>query len=144
MNDTDGDVSELFFPILVPLYDNLYNSNHSKLLKHRSKELKYGFNTNKATKVAIIKFLTAIIREQKYMEREEETLNEYSYFMLYPNGEYGNVPGKHDDRVMARAIGLYVDHEMPVPEEVIQKTAEEIAQEKLRRKKPVAPELVGI
>lgn len=141
MNDTDGDVSELFFPVLVPLYDNLYNSNHSKLLKHRSKELKYGFNTNKATKVAIVKFLTAVIREQKYMEREEETLNEYSYFMLYPNGQYGNVPGKHDDRVMARAIGIYVEHEMPMPEIIIQKTAEEIAQEKMRRKKPVAPEL---
>ena len=144
MNDTDGDVSELFFPILVPLYDNLYNSNHSKLLKHRSKELKYGFNTNKATKVAIVKFLTAVIREQKYMEREEETLNEYAYFMLYPNGEYGNTPGKHDDRVMARAIGLYVEHEMPVPFIVVQKSPEEIEKEKLRRKKPVAPELVGI
>lgn len=144
MNDTDGDVSELFFPILVPLYDNLYNSNHSKLLKHRSKELKYGFNTNKATKVAIVKFLTAVIREQKYMEREEETLNEYAYFMLYPNGEYGNTPGKHDDRVMARAIGLYVEHEMPVPFIIVQKTPEEVAQEKFRKKKPVAPELVGI
>jgi len=142
MNDTDGDVSELFFPILVPLYDNLYNSNHSKLLKHRSKELKYGFNTNKATKVAIVKFLTAVIREQKYMEREEETLNEYSYFMLYPNGEYGNTPGKHDDRVMARAIGIYVEHEMPVPFVIVQKSPEEIEKEKLRRKKPLAPELV--
>ncbi len=142
MNDTDGDVSELFFPILVPLYDNLYNSNHSKLLKHRSKELKYGFNTNRATKVAIVKFLAAVIREQKYMEREEETLNEYSYFMQYPSGEYGNVPGKHDDRVMARAIGLYVEHEMPIPEVVIQKTPEEIAREKMRRKKPIAPEIV--
>lgn len=143
MNDTDGDVSELFFPILVPLYDNLYNSNHSKLLKHRSKEVKYGFNTNKATKVAIVKFLTAVIREQKYMEREAETLNEYSYFMLFPNGEYGNVPGKHDDRVMARAIGIYVEHEMPVPFIVVHKTPEEKAKEKMRRMKPLAPEIVG-
>ena len=64
--------------------------------------------------------------------------------MLYPNGEYGNTPGKHDDRVMARAIGLYVEHEMPVPFVIVQKTPEEVAQEKLRKKKPVAPELVGI
>jgi len=142
MNDTDGDVSELFFPILVPLYDNLYNSNHSKLLKHRSKELKYGFNTNRATKVAIVMFLAAVIREQKYMEREEETLSEYSYFMKFPNGEYGAVPGKHDDRVMARAIGMYVEHEMPVPFIVIQKTPEQIAREKLKKKKPIAPEIV--
>ena len=146
MNDTDGDVSELFFPILVPLYDNLYNSNHSKLLKHRQKELKYGFNTNRATKVAIVKHLAAVIRDRKYLEREAETLNEYSYFMQYPNGssvQYGNAPGKHDDRVMARAIGLYVEHEMPLPVIVEQKTPEEIAREKLRKKKPVAPEIIG-
>ena len=146
MNDTDGDVSELFFPILVPLYDNLYNSNHSKLLKHKSREMKYGFNTNRSTKVAIVKHLASVIRDRKYMEREEDTLNEYCYFMQYPKGsnvQYGNAPGKHDDRVMARAIGLYVEHEMPLPEIVVQKTAEELAREKMRRKKPKAPEIVG-
>ena len=142
MNDTDGDVSELFFPILLPLYDNLYNSNHSKLMKHRSKELKWGFNTSRSTKNSIIKFLAAVIREQRYIEREEETLNEYSYFMQYPNGQYGNVPGKHDDRVMARAIGLWVEHEMPVPQIIIEKTEAEKQKEKLRRKKPVAPEII--
>lgn len=143
MNDTDGDVSELFFPILVPLYDNLYNSNHSRLLKHRQKELKYGFNTNRSTKVAIVKFLAAAIRDRKYLEREEETLSEYAYFMQYPNGQYGNVPGKHDDRVMARAIALYVEHEMPVPEIVVRKTKAEIERERMRRRRPVAPEIVG-
>lgn len=143
MNDTDGDVSELFFPILVPLYDNLYNSNHSRLLKHRQRELKYGFNTNRSTKVAIIKYLSAAIRDQKYLEREEEALSEYAYFMQFPNGQYGNVPGKHDDRVMARAIGLWVEHEMPVPEIVEIKTKQQIEREKRRRRKPVAPELVG-
>lgn len=142
MNDTDGDVSELFFPILVPLYDNLYNSNHSRLLKHRSRELKYGFNTNRATKVAIVMYLAAAIREQKYLEREEEALSEYSYFMQYPNSEYGNAPGRHDDRVMARAIALYVDHEMPVPFVIVLKTPEELARDRLRRTKPLAPEIV--
>jgi hypothetical protein len=144
MNDTDGDVSELFFPILVPLYNNLYNSNHSKKLKHRQKEMTWGFNTNTATKVAIVQNLVSIIRDRKYLEREEETLNEYAYYMQYPNGKYGNVPGKHDDRVMSRGIGLLVEKEMPIPEIVVKKTAEELAREKLRKAKPKAPELVGI
>lgn len=144
MNDTDGDVSELFFPILVPLYDNLYNSNHSKKLKHRQKEMTWGFNTNTATKVAIVQNLVAIIRDHKYLEREAETLSEYSYYMQYPNGKYGNVPGKHDDRVMSRGIGLLVEKEMPIPEIVIKKTAEEVARERLRKKKPSAPELVCV
>lgn len=147
MNDTDGDVSELFFPILVPLYDNLYNSSHSRLLKHRQKELRWGFNTNKSTKVAIVKHLAAVIRDRKYLEREEATLGEYVYFMQYPKGssvQYGNAPGHHDDRVMARAIGLYVEKEMDAPEIVVPKSPEEIAREKMARKKPVAPELVGV
>lgn len=144
MNDTDGDVSELFFPILVPLYDNLYNSNHSKLLKHRVREVKWGFNTNGSTKVAVIKNLEAIIRDGKYMEREEEALTEYSYYMQYPNGKYGNVPGKHDDRVMARAIGLYVDKEMEPPYIVEIKTKEQKEREKRLHKRPMAPEIIGI
>lgn len=143
MNDTDGDVSELFFPILVPLFDNLYNSNHSKLLKHRQRETKYGFHTGR-NKPALIQNLAAVIRERKYMEREAETLNEYSYYMHFPNGKYGNIPGKHDDRVMARAIGLFVEKEMDLPEIVTIKTPEEIAKEKLMKKRPVAPEIVGI
>ena len=144
MNDTDGDVSELFFPILVPLYDNLYNSNHTKKLKHRQKEMTWGFNTNTATKVAIVQNLVAIIRDRKYLEREPEALNEYSYYMQYPNGKYGNVPGKHDDRVMSRGIALLVEKEMPVPEIVVKKTAEETMREKMRKVKPKAPELIGV
>jgi hypothetical protein len=143
MNNTDGDVSELFFPILVPLYDNLYNSNHSKKLKHRQKEMTWGYNTNTATKVAIVQNLVSVIRDRKYLEREPEALNEYSYYMQYPNGKYGNVPGKHDDRVMSRGIALIVEKEMPMPEIVVKKTAEEIMREKMRKAKPVAPELVG-
>ncbi len=142
MNDTDGDVSELFFPILVPLFDNLYNSNHSKLMKHRSVELKWGFNTNTSTKVAVVKFLAAAVRMRKYLEREEETLNEYSYFMQYPNGKYGNVPGKHDDRVLARGIGLYVEQDMPAPRIVVRPTPSEVARKRRLRKKPVAPEII--
>lgn len=141
MNDTDGDVSELFFPILIPMYDNLYNSSHSKKLKRKPKELMWGFNTNKSTKVAIVKYLASVIRDRKYMEREADTLNEYSYFMQYPSGsnvQYGNAPGKHDDRVMARAIGLYVENEMPCPEVVAQKTAEEAARERLIRNRSKA------
>jgi len=143
MNNTDGDVSELFFPILVPLYDNIYNSNHSKTLKRKPKELRWGFNTNTSTKVGVIMNLKSIIRTSGYIEREQEALNEYSYYMQYPDGKYGNVPGKHDDRVMARAIALYVDKLEMDPVYVVKiKTREEIAAEERRKKKPLAPELV--
>jgi len=40
--------------------------------------------------------------------------------------------------VMARAIGLYVENEMPTPEVIEQKTAEEAAREKLMRNRSKA------
>lgn len=144
LNDTDGDISQLFFPVLLRLYDNLYNSNHSKLLKHRPKEVMWGFNTNQSTKTSIIMKLRAVIRDTKYIEREEEALNEESYYMQYPNGKYGNVPGKHDDRVMARAIALWVDEEMDSPVLIEKKDEEQIQREKMLRKKPKAPEIISI
>ena len=88
--------------------------------------------------------LRAVIRDTKYIEREKEALNEYSYYMQYPNGKYGNVPGKHDDRVMARAIALWVDEEMDNPVLIEKKDEEQIQREKMLRKKPKAPEIISI
>lgn len=137
MNKTDGDISQLFFPILLPLYDNLYNSNHNKLLKRKPKETMYGFNTNRGTKDSICKNLMHIVRDHAYLEREKEALAEYSYFMFYDkNGTYGAVAGKHDDRVMARAIALHVDREMDNPRIIPRLTAEEQAKEKAKKARP--------
>lgn len=138
MNKTDGDISQLFFPILIPLYDNLFNSNHNRLLKRQPKEVMWGFNTNRSTKTAICKNLMHIVRDHGYVEREKETLNEYSYFMFYEkNGTYGAVAGKHDDRVMARAIGLHVDKEMDPPVIVPRLTEEQKEAQKALRRRPM-------
>ena len=145
MNNTEGNQSELFFPILLPLYRNLYNSSHSKLQKKKSKELKWGFNTNKNTKVAVIKTMARIIRDQGYMEREPAAIDECTYYLYYQQNDcYGAVAGKHDDRVMARAIALYVEKDMPAPEIVPFRTKAEIERERLRNRPPSVAELAGI
>lgn len=145
MNNTEGNQSELFFPILLPLYDNLYSSSQSKLKKVRNIEMKWGFNTNKATKVAVVKTMARIIRDGGYMEREQAALDECTYFLYYRQNDcYGAIAGKHDDRVMARAIALYVEKDMPAPEIIPFKTKDEIDREKLRNKRPVVAELAGI
>ena len=129
LNNADTDnVSELFFPVLVPLYDNLYSHNRSELDKHSNHaEVKWGFNTNRSTKVSIIKYMGQCVRDVLWIEREKGMLDELSWYMKYPNGKYGAIPGKHDDRVMSRAIGLYVSRfewdrypvkKMPNPTEV--------------------------
>ena len=95
MNNTEGDPSELFFPILLPLYDNLYNSSHSKLLKRKPKELRWGFHTSRSTKSAMIKNLQKVTRDKGYIEREQRALDEYSYFMFYnQNNTFGAVAGE--------------------------------------------------
>lgn len=50
---------------------------------------------------------------------------------------------KHDDRVMARAIGLWVDGEMDAPVITRNLTKEEKERRKIRLQRPNAPEIVG-
>lgn len=108
-NDTQNDnQSEIFFPVLVQLYDNIYSKNQSETEIKEHKENKWGFNTNKSTKVAIVKYMGQCIRDKLYIEREKEAVKELSWYMKFPNNTYGAIPGKHDDRVMSRAIGLWV------------------------------------
>lgn len=145
MNNTDGDISELFFPILIPLYDNVYCSNASKTLKHPTREKKWGFNTNRSTKVAIVMNYAAVVRAHAYLEREPEALSELAYFMKNDkDGTYGAIPGKHDDRVMARGIGLIVEKEMPVPVVVQIKTKEQKKAEARKKRKPMTTVLGGL
>ena len=145
MNNTEGNQSELFFPILLPLYNNLYSASQSKLKKVKNIEMKWGFNTNKATKVAVVKTMARIIRDGGYMERELAAIDECTYFLYYKQNDcYGAVAGKHDDRVMARAIALYVEKDMPAPEIVPFRSKAEIERERLRNRPPVVADLAGI
>lgn len=145
MNNTEGNQSELFFPILIPLYSNLYSASQSKLKKVKNIEMKWGFNTNKATKVAVVKTMARIIRDGGYMERELAAIDECTYFLYYKQNDcYGAIAGKHDDRVMARAIALYVEKDMPAPEIVPFRSKAEIERERLRNRPPVVAELSGI
>ena len=68
-----------------------------------------------------------------------------SYFMKNDkDGTYGAIPGKHDDRVMARGIGLIVEKEMPAPVVVQIKTKEQKEAEAQRKRKPMTTVLGGL
>jgi hypothetical protein len=68
------------------------------------------------TKPVIISNLVKVIREQLYVERDERCLDEYLTYEKKPNGSFGAIPGKHDDLLMTRAIGLHVCYsEMELP-----------------------------
>ena len=77
---------------------------------------KYGFHTNPLTKKVVIYNLKVVVRERLYIEREEACIDEYLTYVERENNVFEAMEGYHDDRLMTRAIGLYVCiHEMEVP-----------------------------
>ena len=79
------------------VYGNMYLREGHKL----------GFHTNVKTKGMAIAHLIAAVRDDKYVERDVEAVNEMRDYEDH-NGRYSARKGKHDDILMTRAIGLYL------------------------------------
>ncbi len=88
---------------LRPIYGNIYQRKNGKL----------GFHTNVKTKSKAVAVLIAAVREGSYVERDIEAVNEMRCYEEH-NNRYGASPGKHDDILMTRAIGLYLINEEDV------------------------------
>lgn len=113
---TDGDQSLFIFNQLREAYPNLYARRQSEEDIVHGMPKKYGFHTNTATKPMIISGLVKYIREEAYIERDEMCLDEYLTYEQRQNGSFGALPGRHDDILMTRAIGLHICFaEMPLP-----------------------------
>ena len=131
---TEGDSSSYILHLIRDVYPNLYARRQSPEEIAEQAPKKYGFHTNVKTKGEIIDDLKRIIPERLYLERDERCLDEYLTYEQKQNGAYGAIPGKHDDLLMSRAIGLWICfHEMPRPR-IITKTSNVIR----RRKKPAS------
>ncbi|MCD8281881.1 MAG: terminase [Prevotella sp.] len=105
--------------LIGDIYPNLYYREQSTedIIKHAPRKI--GFHTNARTKAAVIESLKRIIREGAYIERDEGTLDEFAVYEQNERGQYAAPPGGHDDRLMTRAIGLYVCFEqMELPKTV--------------------------
>lgn len=117
--DVDGDQSQFILNQLKKVYPNLYARKQSEEDILQGLPTKYGFHTNVATKPMIISTLVKVVRENRYIERDERCLDEYLTYEKKPNGSYGAVIGKHDDLLMTRAIGLHICfYEMELPKVV--------------------------
>ena len=116
--NTDGDHTEYILDQISDHYDNLYWRVPSDTIKDQKARL-WGFHTNRQTKPIIIDELVRIVREKAYVEREKEACNEFLQYERKTNGSFGAVEGFHDDRLMTRAIGLYVCfNEMELPKQI--------------------------
>ena len=67
-----------------------------------------GFLTTSVTRPQIIANLVSVMRENPALETDSDTLKEMVDFIRHPSGKPQAAQGKHDDLVMASAIGRYV------------------------------------
>ena len=115
-NNTKGE-AEYILTLIADVYGKqLYARKQSaEDIKQRLPK-KYGFHTNMVTKKLIIYNLQEVVRQHLYVERERECLNEYLTYIETEKGGYEAMEGYHDDRLMTRAIGLYICiNEMDMP-----------------------------
>lgn len=123
-NTYDSDIKEddtpFIFEIIKEHYNNLYSDTDPQKIQE-GKPLQWGIHTNSSTKPMYIETGKSVFREKAYIERDEETINEYRTFEEKPNHKTGAKAGCHDDRVMATLIGLYICfNKMPLPQEIKQ------------------------
>lgn len=111
-NDQDNDHSLFILNQIGDAYPNLYQ-RESPPDKISGKPTKtYGFHTNVSTKKLVIDNLTRYVEDNAYIERESEAITELNVYRKV-DGRYEAAQGYHDDRVMVRAIGLYIHENMP-------------------------------
>lgn len=111
-----GDQSLYILNQIGGVYPNMYYRRQSEDEIVQGAPKKYGFNTNTLTKPMIITTLIKCVREHLYTEREERALDELLTYEKKQNGAYGAISGRHDDKVMTRAIGMHIClYEMEMP-----------------------------
>lgn len=114
-NDTEGEHTPFILDQIGNAYRNMYTREASPENIRLGRARKWGFQTNVHTKAMIIDNLIAVISDGLYTEREEAVLQEYNVYERDDRGGMNAAEGYHDDRLMARAIGLYVSQNMPMP-----------------------------
>ena len=111
------DDSEYIFGIIADYYSNIYRREVVDKLKGE-KVLKFGYHTNKQTKTTCIENYRAVNRDDLYIERDEECLDEARVYEQDSRGRFEAKKGYHDDILMSTMIGLYVSSTMPIPVKV--------------------------
>ncbi len=100
---------------IAEYYDNMYKRQGKEDEEGETAEIKYGFHTNKHTKPMIVNLYKAVLREEAYIERDAEAMDEADIYEQKEDGSFGNVEGKHnhDDILMCTMIGNYISTILP-------------------------------
>ena len=73
-----------------------------------------GFHTNVRTKASVISHLIRMVRDNHYIERDPGMCDELLQYESQSDGTYSARRGCHDDRLMSRAIALWIHATEPL------------------------------
>lgn len=110
------DEAEFIIDEIYEYYDNMYI--YTPMGKTTERETKnVGFFTNRGTKPAIVNNLIRVVRDLGYVERSAPAIDEMTVYERKEDGNWGAMEKHNDDRVITRAIGLWVSQKMDLPSE---------------------------
>ena len=92
-------------------YPNIYVRRNSPDAISSKLEAKYGFNTNKATRPAILAELKVLVRDRPECVNDIDNLNEMFTFIIDERSKPIAIEGEHDDTILAYAIALYAQEQ---------------------------------
>lgn len=121
---TEGDHGEFILDEVSKIYTNLYIRESSAQNIREGRPNKYGWFTSRQSKQKIIDNMVRTLREDGYIERDDEAVNEFLVFEKKDDGTFGAVEGQHDDIVMTTMIGVYICYDFsnfPLPEIIIER-----------------------
>lgn len=108
--NTEGDHFATIIEEIADFYENLYQRSTTSEEVPDKVVKKWGFQTNRLTKVQLIDNLIASVDDKLWDEPDEMCYNELRIYERKEDGSLGNIRGKdnHDDIVMSTAIALWV------------------------------------
>ena len=116
---TEGDNFEYILDEISGIYTNLYSRTPADQIR-QGIPAKWGFHTNSSTKPMVISHQVKAVRDGLYIEREIEAVEEHDTFEIKENGKtMGAVEGKYDDRLMTRAIGVWICYRIDLPKIIL-------------------------
>lgn len=117
---TEGDHFLTVLDKLAEYYDNIYTRTSPERVVEGAPRI-YGWHTNKQSKPLALSTMRAMIRDERYEERDAMCCDEMDTFQIMDDGSMGAVDGSHDDIIMPTSIGAHIsENEMPLPVEIKQ------------------------
>lgn len=92
-------------------YPNIYIRENAPDAISKQIQAKYGFNTNKATRPAMLGELKTLLRERPETIMDEDFLLEAFTFIVNERSKPVAIEGEHDDCILAMAITLYTQEQ---------------------------------